>query len=86
MLVGTYTDGGSRGIYSYRFDQETGEATLQDSLALRNPSFLTISHDGGLVYAVSETNDGKYALATDFSADRILYCRERVRDIENQNV
>ncbi len=62
MLVGTYTDGGSRGIYSYRFDQATGEATLQDSLALRNPSFLTISHDGGLVYAVSETNDGKASL------------------------
>lgn len=64
MLVGTYTDGGSRGIYSYRFNQETGEAVLLDSLAMRNPSFLTISHDGGLVYAVSETNDGNASLNT----------------------
>ena len=64
MLVGTYTDGGSKGIYSYHFNQETGEATLLDSLSLRNPSFLTISHDGGLVYAVSETNDEKASLNT----------------------
>ena len=64
MLVGTYTDGGSKGIYSYHFNQETGEATLLNSLSLRNPSFLTISHDGGLVYAVSETNDEKASLNT----------------------
>ena len=64
MLVGTYTDGSSIGIYSYRFNQETGQATALDSLALRNPSFLTISHDGGLVYAVSETNDEKASLNT----------------------
>ncbi len=64
MLVGTYTDGGSQGIYSYRFNQETGEAMILDSLALRNPSFLTISHDGTLVYAVSETNDEKASLNT----------------------
>ena len=64
MLVGTYTDGGSQGIYSYHFNQETGEAKLLDSLALRNPSFLTISHDGTLVYAVSETNDEKASLNT----------------------
>lgn len=64
MFVGTYTDGGSKGIYSYHFNQETGEATLLDSLSLRNPSFLTISHDGSLVYAVSETNDEKASLNT----------------------
>lgn len=64
MLVGTYTDGNSKGIYSYRFNQETGEAELLDSLTLRNPSFLTISHNGQLVYAVSETNDEKASLNT----------------------
>ena len=26
IFVGTYTDGGSRGVYSYRFNQVTGEA------------------------------------------------------------
>ena len=25
MVVGTYTDGGSKGIYTYRFNQDTGK-------------------------------------------------------------
>ena len=62
MLVGTYTNSCSKGIYSYAFNQETGEAMLLDSLEMRNPSYLTISHDGRLVYAVSETNDEKASL------------------------
>ena len=64
MLVGTYTDGGSKGVYSYNFNQETGEAEALNVLALKNPSYLTISHDGRLVYAVSETNDDKASLNT----------------------
>lgn len=64
MLVGTYTDGGSKGVYSYNFNQETGEAEALNVLALKNPSYLTISHDGRLVYAVSETNDNKASLNT----------------------
>lgn len=28
MLAGTYTDGGSHGIYSFRFNQDTGESEL----------------------------------------------------------
>ena len=34
MVVGTYTDGGSRGVYSYRFNQETGIAEVLDSLEM----------------------------------------------------
>lgn len=62
MLVGTYTDGGSKGIYSYRFNQMTGEAVELHSLAMRNPSYLTIARDGQRVYAVSETNDAQALL------------------------
>jgi 6-phosphogluconolactonase (cycloisomerase 2 family) len=57
MLVGTYTDGGSEGVYSYRFNQATGEAQVLDSLAMVNPSYLTKPNDKGLTYVVSETND-----------------------------
>ncbi len=64
MIVGTYTDGGSKGIYTYRFDQKTGASEPLESLTLRNPSYLTTSSDGQLVYAVSETNDGKASLNT----------------------
>ena len=62
MFVGTYTDGGSKGIYSYRFNQVTGDVKILDSLEIRNPSFLTISHNRRLIYAVSETNDENAAL------------------------
>jgi len=63
MLVGTYTYDGSHGIYSYRFNQETGQAEILDSLAMPNPSYLTIMEDGQTVYAVNETNDARAALA-----------------------
>ena len=62
MFVGTYTDGGSRGVYSYQFNQDTGEAELLDSLAMINPSYLTLSSKEGLAYVVSETNDDKASL------------------------
>ncbi len=64
MLVGTYTDGGSKGIYTYTFNQKTGESEEMSSLAIKNPSYLTTSRDGRLVYAVSETNDEKASLNT----------------------
>lgn len=68
MLVGTYTNGTSTGIYTFRFNQATGTATALDSFAMVNPSYLTPSADGRFVYAVSETNDttaSLYALAFD---------------------
>lgn len=62
MLVGTYTNGNSKGIYTFRFDQETGKATPLSSIELPNPSYLTASADGQFVYAVSEMNDSTAAL------------------------
>ena len=38
MLVGTYTAGDSKGIYSFRFDEETGTAT-----ALRQTRYISLS-------------------------------------------
>ena len=62
MFVGTYTDGGSKGIYSYRFNQQTGKAEVLDSLEMRNPSYLTLSRDDRLIYVVSETHDDQASL------------------------
>lgn len=56
MVVGTYTDGTSRGLYSFRFNQESGESVPLDTLDLSNPSFLTFSPDGSRIYAVSEND------------------------------
>ena len=62
MFVGTYTDGSSKGLYSFSFNQTTGESVLLDSLEMQNPSYLMTSRYGRLVYAVSETNDEKASL------------------------
>ena len=64
MLIGTYTNGSSKGIYTFRFNQETGTAVPLSSAALPNPSYLVPSEDGEFVYAVSEMNDSTAALSS----------------------
>ncbi|HEY9550941.1 MAG TPA: beta-propeller fold lactonase family protein, partial [Prevotella sp.] len=63
LLVGTYTDGTSKGIYSFSFDQQTGQTKALHSLAMRNPSYLTLSKNGRHIYAVSETNDANASVS-----------------------
>ena len=46
MVVGTYTDTISEGLYSFRFDQTSGKATSMGLIRLANPSYLTFSSDG----------------------------------------
>lgn len=62
MLVGTYTDAGSRGVYCCQFNQETGAVAFLDSLEMRNPSYLTVSSQERLAYVVSETSDDEASL------------------------
>lgn len=62
MLVGTYTDTTSAGIYSYRFNQETGVAELTATTEATNPSFVIFSEDNSNVYAVDETGSDKDAV------------------------
>ena len=64
LAVGTYTDGGSRGIYTYSFNQQTGKATLLDSLQTDNPSFVTFSSDGRLIYCVNESGEAQSAVSS----------------------
>ena len=69
MVVGTYTSGSSKGIYTFRFDQETGESKALNDVDISNPSYLTISDDNKFVYAVSEHGDGSEAV-TAFNFDK----------------
>lgn len=64
MVVGTYTDGDSKGIYTFRFNQETGESVSLSEAEVSNPSYLTITENnsGTYVYAVSEHGDGREAV------------------------
>jgi 6-phosphogluconolactonase len=55
VLVGTYTSGTSKGIYSFRFSAETGNLQpLATSAETANPSYLVVSPDEKFVYAVNE--------------------------------
>jgi 6-phosphogluconolactonase len=59
LLVGTYTQKGSKGIYVFHFDTATGKAVeLSHTDSSSNPEFLTITKDKQFVYAVNETKDG----------------------------
>lgn len=62
LVVGTYTDAGSEGLYSYSFNQRTGEAAALDSCKAVNPSYLTVSENGKFIYAVSELGSGNAAV------------------------
>jgi 6-phosphogluconolactonase len=57
LFVGTYTDNGSEGIYSYTFNTSTGELTHKKlAAAIGNPSFVKISTNMKYLYAVEETD------------------------------
>jgi 6-phosphogluconolactonase len=58
VYVGTYTDGESKGIYAYRFDARSGQATPLGLVATtKNPSFLAIHPNHRFLYAVNEVGD-----------------------------
>ncbi|MEH6679453.1 MAG: lactonase family protein [Sediminicola sp.] len=59
LLVGTYTNKESEGIYTVDFDQVTGKLRNKQLVAsTSNPSFLKISKDGKRVFAVNENDPG----------------------------
>ena len=68
MLVGTYTSGTSKGIYVFRFDEETGAAEYVSEIQAVNPTYLAVSTDERFVYSVGES--GRDAVAYAFSFDK----------------
>lgn len=56
LFIGSYADAADPGINLYRFDIETGAATLLKTWSgIQDPSYLAVSSDGQFVYSVSET-------------------------------
>ena len=63
LLIGTYTQKGSKGIYLFHFDTATGKATeISHTDSAKNPSYLTISKDKLNVYAVNESAEGSVSV------------------------
>lgn len=60
LLIGTYTNGKSEGIYVYAFNLGTGEAKHEFTYkGISNPSFLAVSPNKKFVYSVTEDRGKK---------------------------
>ncbi len=61
LLVGGYTQGQGEGIYRYQFDTRTGliDAQARQLVKSDNPSWLVLSEDQRLLFAVNEVGQGK---------------------------
>ncbi len=75
LFIGTYTEGspasqGSKGIYVYRFDAATGNATPVSTAMTDNPSYLTIAPGGRFVYSVNETHGAEPGGVSAFSFNK----------------
>lgn len=57
VYIGTYTRGGSEGIYVYRLDESTGALQPTGQTAkTENPSYLAVHPSGRFLYAVNEVS------------------------------
>jgi len=61
LLVGSYTDGQSQGIYRYQFDSKAGkiDPTPQQVVKSVSPSWLVLSADQRQLFSVNETPNGQ---------------------------
>ena len=57
LIIGSYTNDTSDGIYVYKFNTLTGDNSFVSSVKTPNPSFLTVSPDHRFVYSVNENAD-----------------------------
>ena len=91
LLVGSYTQPGGSGVYTYRYDPQQGrlEAQPWQSLQLDNPSWLVVSPDRRQVYAVNENGPG-YAdpvgrvSRLELDASHRLTLREQVSSLSDE--
>ncbi|MBR5176110.1 MAG: lactonase family protein [Bacteroidales bacterium] len=68
LLVGTYTDTDSKGIYTFKFDQATGESSPLAITDIPNPSFLAVAPGNKMLYSVTEQQEDAAVSAYGFDA------------------
>lgn len=69
LLIGTYTEDTSRGIYVYEFDQEEGDAKYNSQIQVENPSYLVVNATATSVYAVTENEKAQDSFVSAFEFD-----------------
>ncbi|MGI8634488.1 MAG: lactonase family protein [Segetibacter sp.] len=71
LLIGTYTQKGSKGIYVYRFNTTTGTAEwVSNTDSALSPSFVVIAPDEKHVYAVNETGGKNPGMVSSYAFDK----------------
>ncbi|MEJ7587073.1 MAG: lactonase family protein [Ferruginibacter sp.] len=74
LLIGTYTSGKTEGIYVYNFNVANGDNKFISSVKSSNPSYLAVSPDKKMIYAVNENADstqmGQGGTISAFSFDK----------------
>lgn len=71
LLIGTYTQKGSKGIYVYRFNATTGKAEwVSNTDSANSPSFVAISPDTKHIYAVNETGGKNPGTVSSYAFDK----------------
>lgn len=81
LIVGTYTNDGSEGIYSYDFDGKT-LTNKQLLYTVEDPSYLNIAKDGQTIYSVSEAEPSK-ALSLVWNDDNSQLVERNAQTIDN---
>ncbi len=69
LLIGTYTQTDSKGIYIYMLDTINGNSKYISEVEVENPSYLTLSKDERFVYSVSE-NDNETSPVSAYSFNK----------------
>ncbi|MEJ7767419.1 MAG: lactonase family protein [Chitinophagaceae bacterium] len=72
LFIGTYTNAGSKGIYTYTFDASTGKAEwVSTTEGIVNPSYLAIAPNRKTLFAVTETARENAGSVSAFSFDQV---------------
>jgi 6-phosphogluconolactonase len=69
LVIGTYTGDAptaSKGIYVYRFYEESGKVAYLSEVETPNPSFLAVSANQQFIYAVNENNGATPSMVSAF--------------------
>ncbi|HEX8269009.1 MAG TPA: lactonase family protein [Flavobacterium sp.] len=79
LLIGTYTHScESNGIYVYDFNSDTAEVTLKSSTQkVINPSYLSVSEKGDVVYSVNENGPKSTISAFKFDGKKLALVNQK---------
>ncbi|WP_295767430.1 lactonase family protein [uncultured Mucilaginibacter sp.] len=71
LIIGSYTEDGTDGLYVYRFDAESGKLSFLNKTAVpvENPTYLCISANNRFVYTVNEVGIESSGYVSAFSFD-----------------